>query len=68
MIGPGKYDESCTAVREKHKAGGVMLIVFDGDLGTGFSCQLPILDLEKIPAVLRIAADQIDADYKRGII
>ena len=35
-IGPGKYDEMCTDIRIITKAAGVLLIVLDGDRGSGF--------------------------------
>jgi hypothetical protein len=63
-IGPGKYDAACTAAREATGARGVILIVFGGKLGDGFSAQLelPVAALVKIPAVLRTVADSIEAD------
>jgi hypothetical protein len=68
MLGPGKYDAECTAVREQTEAkSGVMLIVLDGNKGTGFSCQLDYQHIAKIPALLRTVADEIQADHKRGI-
>jgi hypothetical protein len=39
MIGPGKYDQYATLVREATNAQGVVVIVFEGDQGNGFSVQ-----------------------------
>ena len=43
-IGPGKYDDLCTYVREKAHAQMAIVIIVGGDKGEGFSCQstLPI--------------------------
>jgi hypothetical protein len=37
--GPGKYDRECTRVREETGAQAVVLIVFAGEHGSGFSVQ-----------------------------
>jgi hypothetical protein len=39
-LGPGKYDDECTKAREATMADGCILIVINGSLGSGFSCQL----------------------------
>lgn len=41
-IGAGKYDDWCTQVREGTKATGVVLIVLNGEHGSGFSVQGPL--------------------------
>jgi hypothetical protein len=65
--GPGKYDELATMVRESTKAKGVLLIVFEGHLGSGFSMQmLGINETMLIPSMLRDIADQIEEDMKTG--
>ncbi len=38
-IGPGKYDDECTMLRESTEAQGVIVIVIGGKLGSGFSVQ-----------------------------
>ncbi len=38
-IGPGKYDDACTAAREATKADAVVLVVLNGKRGAGFSVQ-----------------------------
>ncbi len=37
--GPGKYDDLATYVREKAEAKGVLILVLDGNRGSGFSAQ-----------------------------
>lgn len=65
-IGPGKYDEYCTLIREKHGALGVIVIVAGGDRGEGFSCQLAPFMAKRMPEVLRHIAGQIEASLKSG--
>jgi len=36
-IGEGKYDDLCTIVRERTNARAVLVAVFEGDYGDGFS-------------------------------
>lgn len=61
-LGPGKYDKECTEIREKTKAEGVVLIVFGGEDGMGFSCQVNAKIMFKLPEVFRIMAKQIEKD------
>jgi hypothetical protein len=62
MYGPGKYDQLCEQARLKSKARGAMLIIIEGNQGEGFSVQAPIDILFKVPAILRLMADQIERD------
>jgi hypothetical protein len=57
--GPGKYDDLCTEVREKASALGVILLIFDGVKGTGFSCQADLLTTMRLPEILEDIAKQI---------
>ena len=69
MIGPGKYDEECTALREKTGADAVLLLIFNGSKGNGFACQSADADVFfSIPRLLRNMADFIEADQERGIL
>jgi hypothetical protein len=62
-LGPGKYDDLCTFVRERAgigDQGGVIVIVVGGSKGNGFSCQgdldatLALLDmLESVAEQMR---------------
>lgn len=61
-VGPGKYDDLATYVREQAKAEGVIVIVFDGDKGNGFSAQGSIEVMQAVPRVLRGVADDMERD------
>lgn len=66
MIGPGKYDDLCTYVREKSEAQGALILIINGNKGLGFSCQMTLPDTLKMPAMLRGMADEIEADQIKG--
>lgn len=59
-FGPGKYNDVCTEVRIKTGAAGVLVLIFDGHKGSGFSAQLPLELQLTLPTILRSVADQID--------
>ena len=61
-IGPGKYDDLATHVREQAEAKGVVVLVFGGPKGNGFSVQgdLPLQML--LPDLLRTVAASIERD------
>ena len=60
-IGPGKYDDFCTAVREEAEAEAALVIILYGKRGSGFSVQTADLGvLAQLPALLRNTADQIE--------
>lgn len=58
-LGAGKYDALTTQVREQTHARGVILLVFDGDEGSGFSCQTDAIVLARLPAILEDIAKEI---------
>jgi hypothetical protein len=60
--GPGKYDDLATMVRETAKARGSVVIVFEGEHGSGFSVQADAYYTHSLPEVLRYMADQIEAE------
>ena len=62
MMGPGKYDDLTTYVREKSEAHGVIVIIVGGNKGEGFSCQADIVTLSLLPKMLRDVANQIEKD------
>ena len=66
MIGPGKYDDACTKARIDTGAAGVLLFVFDGTKGSGFSVQAPLPVQLALPILLREIADSIEADFAQG--
>jgi hypothetical protein len=65
-MGPGKYDDLCTTVREDTAADAVILIVLRGNLGSSFCVQalgdsvpeLPVL-LEHLAAAIRQDAAEV---------
>jgi hypothetical protein len=65
-LGPGKYDDLCTYVREQVgitvKGGGVMLIVLGGNKGNGFACQADLRTTLLLPDMLEDIAKQIRND------
>jgi hypothetical protein len=60
MLGAGKYDDLCTEIREKTKARAVLLVVFDGTKGQGFSLQTDLITLAALPRILRVLAEEIE--------
>lgn len=67
MIGPGKYDYALTQAREMCGAKAAILIVFAGKQGSGFSVQVPLEILPKLPAFLRAVADDIEKDVTHDV-
>jgi hypothetical protein len=69
-IGPGRYDDLCTEVREKAgvtelRGGGVVLIVIGGNRGStgmGFSIQADLRTTLQLPTLLRMVAESIEQD------
>jgi hypothetical protein len=61
-LGPGKYDPECAELRARLKADGLVVLVFGGEHGHGFSAQLPFDLTMKVPDMLREIAKQIEAD------
>ena len=55
-IGPGKYDDLCTLLRERagigEQGGGVLVIVLGGNRGNGFSCQADLATTMALPELL----------------
>lgn len=64
--GPGKYDELATYVRECTEAEGVVVLVFGGKSGSGFSVQADLATTYALPSILRRLADDMERDLKRG--
>lgn len=61
-LGPGKYDAAATAAREATAARGVILIIIDGNKGSGFSVQAEFGVHAKLPQLLRHLADEIEGN------
>lgn len=64
--GPGKYDDLATYVREQAQARGVVVIVIEGDKGSGFSVQTTGTFVIRLPTLLRSIADTLDEDLPRS--
>lgn len=62
-LGPGKYDDLCSRVREEAGAAAAFVIVINGTKGSGFSLQTdnPLL-LAKLPDLLEDMARQLRDD------
>jgi hypothetical protein len=63
-LGPGKYDDVCSLVRERvgitaESGGGVLVIVIGGKHGTGFACQADLTTTMALPDLLESVAKQI---------
>ena len=60
--GPGKYDYLCTYVREMSRAQCALVIVINGDKGSGFSLQMvedAMFDPDKVATLLENTARSI---------
>lgn len=61
-LGPGKYDDIVTMIRELTEADGVVVAILNGNRGSGFSvmgipeCYAPL------PDALRAIADDVERD------
>jgi hypothetical protein len=65
-IGPGKYDDLCTQVRESAQAKGAIVIVLDGERGSGFSVQADLASTLRLPDLLDIISRQIRDDMMKN--
>lgn len=62
VLGPGKYDDLCTLVRERAgigNVGGAIVIVIGGSKGSGFSCQADLVTTLSLPDLLEYMAQQM---------
>lgn len=59
LDGAGKYDDQCKLVRMSTKADSVLVMVFDGDRGTGFSVQASAAVIALLPEILEDMATEI---------
>ena len=66
-LGPGKYDALCKEVLVRTKAAGVLMVILDGELGSGCPCKMDQTALERMPALLRRVADSMEGDVNRVI-
>jgi len=66
-LGPGKYDDLCTYVREKANAEAAIVIVMSEANGPGFSCQGSPSALASMCDVLEVAIQNIRASMKQDL-
>lgn len=64
MLGPGKYDDACTAARTMTNAEVALVIILNGDKGSGFSMQG---DAAAQPTVEQVATllEHVAAELRR---
>lgn len=64
-IGPGKYDDLCSEVRQKSDADAAFIIVINGNKGSGFSCQIlgHMNNIINIANILEEMAKEIKSDH-----
>lgn len=61
-IGPGMYDTLCTVVREQAEARAAIVIVLNGNKGSGFSIQAhESVTPKKLADILQATVDAIRA-------
>jgi len=65
-LGPGVYDDLCTEIKEKTQAESVILIITNGNRGSGFSMQADILNVLRMPDVLEYVAGIVRNDHMQG--
>lgn len=63
-IGAGKYHDLCELVYGLAKARAVMVIIIDGQRGTGVSSKADIATTAALPEILEDLARQIRADRR----
>lgn len=67
-IGPGRYDDLCTYVREQAQSEFAVVIVGGGNRGSGFSVQTNDPNVaEWLPGILDVLARQIRGDVPRVV-
>ena len=66
-LGPGVYDDLCTKVRTEARAKTAIIIIGDGNKGSGFSIQTVDFAVNfHLPPILRFIADEIEKSFKTG--
>jgi hypothetical protein len=68
-VGPGIYDPLCTYVRETTDADAALVIILNGNRGSGFSCQSSTFAETSLPDMLEEVARTLRMEqalrYKR---
>lgn len=65
-VGPGKYDDLCTYVREKANAQGAIVVIINGDRGAGFAVQADLQTTLTLADMLEHMAKQIRESIAQG--
>lgn len=65
--GGGKYDAECVALLQRFKARAVLLVVIEGELGTGMSHSGDEASKRELPDVLGTVALNIRAAQRLGL-
>lgn len=62
-VGNGKYDHLCTLVRCATGAAGAVVLIIDGDQGSGFSVQVVPDHMAALPDVLIETAEKMRREF-----
>lgn len=65
MFGPGRYAAQCNQVLIESHADAVLLVVFNGDKGSGFEVHGKQGVVVDVPAILREMANVIEQEDKK---
>ncbi len=65
-LGKGKYDDLCTKVRLGADADAAVVIVINGEKGSGFSVQGQLETTTKLPDLLELMAKEIRQALAKG--
>jgi len=67
MLNPGKYDDEAQRIFDKTLAKAVILIVLDGDKGSGMSVKADYTTSAMVPNILRHTADVIEEELQADL-
>ena len=67
-LGPGKYDDALSMAPLSVRGRTGILLILDGEQGSGFSCQANLAATMQLPALLRNVAASIERDLADGKI
>jgi demethoxyubiquinone hydroxylase (CLK1/Coq7/Cat5 family) len=62
--GGGKYDTLATLARQAAFADGIVMLIINGDMGSGFTVQAESYIGKHLPGMLRDMADEIENTMK----
>lgn len=68
MLGPGKYADLCSEIKDRVCAEVVVLIILSGDKGDSVSMDPPLEYSINTPKVLRELAAKLEIELERGEI